>query len=90
MKIELVAANRPVHVPEGKQEFVISCLGGGNGWGTGRAPMQYRDLIPSRLGGRFVASHIRIAEGGPAPDYVHYHRVRFQMIFCKAGWVKVV
>jgi mannose-6-phosphate isomerase-like protein (cupin superfamily) len=24
------------------------------------------------------------------PDYVHYHRVRFQMIFCKAGWVKVV
>src|SRR6185295_6532342 len=24
------------------------------------------------------------------PDYVHYHRVRFQMIYCAKGWVKVV
>jgi hypothetical protein len=48
--------------------------------------MQYRDLLPSRLGGRYIASHIRIPDGGPVPDYVHYHRVRFQMIFCKAGW----
>jgi quercetin dioxygenase-like cupin family protein len=24
------------------------------------------------------------------PDYVHYHRVRFQVIFCKAGWVRLV
>ena len=52
--------------------------------------MQYRDLIPTRLSGRFVASHICIPEGGSVPDYVHYHRVRFQMIFCKAGWVRVV
>src|SRR6185295_4908728 len=24
------------------------------------------------------------------PDYVHYHRVRFQMIYCAKGWVRVV
>jgi len=59
-------------------------------WVTGRAGMQYRDLIPSRLGGAVIASHIRIPQGGPVPDYVHYHEVDFQMIYCKAGWVKVV
>ena len=90
MKIELVDANPPVEVPLGRQEFVVNQSSGADAWGTGRATMQYRDLIPSRLGGRFVASHIRIPGGGPVPDYVHYHRVRFQMIFCKAGWVRVV
>lgn len=59
-------------------------------WVTGRAGMEYRDLYPSRLGGAVIASHIRISQGGPVPDYVHYHEVDFQMIYCKAGWVKVV
>ena len=59
-------------------------------WHTGRADMQYRDLVPDRQGGRFVASHIRIPVGGPVPDYVHFHAVRFQMIFCHRGWVRVV
>ena len=90
MRIELVEANPPIEVPEGTQEFVVSRLGGADAWGAGRAGMQYRDLIPGRLNGRFVASHIRIPAGGEVPDYVHYHRVRFQMIFCKAGWVRVV
>ena len=90
MKIELVEASPPIEVPQGKQEFVISRHGGADAWGAGRAGMQYRDLVPSRLGGRFVASHIRIPGGGEVPDYAHYHRVRFQMIFCKAGWVRVV
>ena len=89
MRIEIVDANPPLEIPEGKQEFVVN-RPDPHGWGTGRATMQYRDLVPSRLGGRFVVSHIRIPQGGPVPDYVHYHRVRFQMIFCKAGWVKVV
>lgn len=52
--------------------------------------MQYRDLISSRLGGRYIASHIRVPEGGPVNDYVHHHRVRFQMIFVRKGWVHVV
>src|SRR5215216_637983 len=44
-------------------------------WTAGRAGMMYRDLIPDRLGGRVIASHIRIVEGGDVPDSVHYHRV---------------
>ncbi|MDX2032233.1 MAG: cupin domain-containing protein [Blastocatellia bacterium] len=59
-------------------------------WQTGRAGMEYRDLIPGRLAGAFIASQIRIRAGGEVPDYVHYHKIRFQMIFCKAGWVRVV
>ena len=59
-------------------------------WNIGRAGMQYRDLIPDRLGGRVIASHIRIPDGGPVPDYVHYHHVQFQMIYCAKGWVRVV
>jgi quercetin dioxygenase-like cupin family protein len=51
--------------------------------------MRYRDLIPGRLGGRFIASHILIPEGGPVGDYVHYHHIRYQMIYCHRGWVKV-
>ena len=58
--------------------------------GVGRAGMRYRDLIPDRWGGSFVASHITIPEGGPVPDYVHFHKVRFQMIFVKSGWVRLV
>jgi quercetin dioxygenase-like cupin family protein len=58
--------------------------------GAGRAGMRYRDLLPDRWGGRFVASHISIPDGGPVPDYVHFHKVRFQMIFVKAGWVRVL
>lgn len=57
---------------------------------TGRAGMQYRDLIPGRYGGRFIASHIRIPDCGPVPDYVHYHDIRFQLIYCVNGWVRVV
>lgn len=58
-------------------------------WKAGRAGMAYRDLLPSRQGGRFVAAHIRIEEGGPVPDYVHFHRVRFQVIWCRRGEVRV-
>ena len=62
----------------------------GGEWGVGRAGMHYRDLIPSRHGGRVIASHIRIAEPGPVPDYVHHHDIRFQMIYCRRGRVEVV
>jgi len=70
---------------------VISRQGATNdAWYVGRAGMQYRDLIPGRLGGRFIASHIRIPDGGETPDYVHYHKALFQMIYCKEGWARVV
>ncbi len=56
----------------------------------GRAGMLYRDLIPGRLGGRYIASHITIPEGGPVSDWVHYHRVALQLIYVRRGWVRVV
>lgn len=59
-------------------------------WVTGRAGMAYRDLIPGRLGGRLIASHIKITDAGEVPDYVHYHKIDFQMIYCWHGKVKVV
>jgi quercetin dioxygenase-like cupin family protein len=52
--------------------------------------MEYRDLIPGRCGGRFVGSHIKITEGGPVPDYVHSHNLRFQFVYCYKGWVRLV
>ena len=58
--------------------------------GQGRAGMLYRDLIPGRLGGRYIASHITIPEGGPVADWVHFHRIALQMIFVRRGWVRVV
>jgi mannose-6-phosphate isomerase-like protein (cupin superfamily) len=58
--------------------------------GQGRAGMLYRDLIPGRLGGRYVASHITIAEGGPVADWVHFHRIAVQMIVVRRGWARVV
>lgn len=59
-------------------------------WIAGRAGMRYRDLLPSRLGGRFAASTIEVCDGGPVPDTVHYHGVEFQVICCIKGWVQVV
>jgi len=88
-RIEFVAANPPLVVPPLKQSFVVSLLREAR-WGVGRAGMRYRDLVPDRQGGRFIASHIQIPDGGPVPDYVHFHKVRFQMIYCYRGWVRVV
>lgn len=89
-RIEFVSGDRPVDVPELIASRVLTRMGDANAWGQGRAGMMYRDLIPDRLGGRFIASHIRIEEGGSVPDYAHFHRVRFQMIYCYKGWVRVV
>lgn len=89
-QIEWTDADGDVELPALKPEYVISRQTAEAHWSEGRAGMRYRDLIPSRLGGRFIASHIHIAEGGPVPDYVHFHQVRFQLIYCWQGWVKVV
>ena len=59
-------------------------------WIKGRAGMEYRDLIPDRFGGKLIASHIRLTEGGEVADYVHYHSIDFQMIYCKLGRIRVV
>jgi quercetin dioxygenase-like cupin family protein len=78
----------PVGLPPFVPEFVVSHAIGG--WGEGRAGMLYRDLIPSRLGGRYIASHISVPDGGPVSDWVHYHQVRFQIIYVARGWARLV
>ena len=52
--------------------------------------LRLRCLIPDRFGGRYIASHISIPEGGPVADWVHYHRIALQMIYVRRGWVRVV
>jgi len=89
-RIELVPADPPVTLPPLKASFVLCRRGSDARWVEGRAGMRYRDLVPGRQGGRFIASHIQIPGGGPVPDYVHFHRVAFQMIYCAKGWVRVV
>jgi len=79
----------PGDAPVARPSFVV-VRAAESGWRAGRAGMQYRDLIPDRQGGRYIASHIRIPDGGPVPDYVHYHAIQFQMIYCHRGWVRVV
>ena len=88
-RVELVVPSSIVDLPPLQPSFVLSRLKGAD-WGIGRAGMRYRDLIPDRQGGRFIASHIHIADGGPVPDYPHFHKIRFQMIYCYKGWVEVV
>ena len=88
--VEIINASADVVLPELKESLVVTPLTSDASWTVGRAGMRYRDLIPSRLGGAFIASHIHISNGGPVPDYVHYHRIKFQMIYCKRGWVRVV
>ncbi len=89
-RVEIVRRNPPLAIPETRHAFVVRRLRDEAPWVIGRAGMQYRDLIPSRLGGSIIASHIRIPDGGPVPDLVHYHTVGFQLIFCYRGWVDLV
>src|SRR4051794_37933644 len=63
------APRPPTDLPEFRPEFLVTRAG--NGSVEGRAGMDYRDLIPGRLGGRYIASHIILAEGGPVADWVH-------------------
>jgi quercetin dioxygenase-like cupin family protein len=88
-RIEIVDDSSSVELPSLVPEFVLARHDAA-AWGLGRAGMRYRDLIPGRQGGRFIASHIVIPEGGPVPDYVHHHAVRLQLIYCRRGWVRVV
>lgn len=78
----------PDALPPFRPEFLIARAGAG--WAEGRAGMRYRDLIPGRLGGRWIASHIGIGEGGPVADWVHWHRIAFQLICVRKGWVRLV
>jgi quercetin dioxygenase-like cupin family protein len=87
-RVELVLPS-PLVVPPLVPSFHIERAAAAR-WHVGRAGMRYRDLVPDRQGGRVIASHIHIADAGPVPDYVHHHAIRYQLIFCHRGWVRVV
>jgi quercetin dioxygenase-like cupin family protein len=88
--VEIGELDPPVVQPATEHAFTVRRLADQAPWIVGRAGMHYRDLVPTRLGGAMIASHIRIPNGGPVPDMVHYHKVGFQLIFCIAGWVDVL
>jgi quercetin dioxygenase-like cupin family protein len=90
IRVGIEALDPPVVQPPTEHAFVVRRLADGAPWVVGRAGMEYRDLVPGRLGGAMIASHIRIPTGGPVPDMVHFHKVGFQLIFCVRGWVDVV
>jgi quercetin dioxygenase-like cupin family protein len=87
--VEIFELNPPLVLPKTEHAFVVRRLADQAPWVIGRAGMEYRDLVPTRLGGAMIASHIRVPDG-PVPDMVHYHKVGFQLIFCVAGWVDVL
>ena len=88
-RIEIDELNPPLVMPETEHAFVVRRLADQAPWVIGRAGMSYRDLVPTRLGGAMISSHIRVPDG-PVPDMVHFHKVGFQLIFCINGWVDVL
>ena len=89
-RVLLVRASDELAIPSIASSLIVTRMKLDEHRTAGRAGMFYRDLIPDRQGGRFIASHITIAEGGPISDHVHYHKVRFQMIYVHRGWVRLV
>jgi len=88
-RIEIDELDPPLVLPRTEHAFVVRRLVDQAPWIIGRAGMAYRDLVPSRLGGAMIASHIRVPDG-PVPDMVHFHKVGFQLIFCIKGSVDVL
>lgn len=88
-RIEFAPADPPLSIPGPCVEALIQAFDD-TGWTRGRAGMLYRDLVPGRVGGYLIASHIRIPDGGPVADHVHHHGVRVQFIYCRSGWVRLV
>jgi quercetin dioxygenase-like cupin family protein len=86
-RVKLVCGDEPAAATAIVPELAVARA---TEWHRGRAGMEYRDLIPGRLGGGLIASHIRVVAGGPVPDYVHYHDLAFQLIYCHRGWVRLV
>ncbi len=89
-RIAFAPRDTPMVVPDLVPAFVLTRVADGPPAGAGRAGMIYRDLIRDRQGGRFIASHIALPQGGPVTDWVHFHKVRFQLIFCRRGWARLV
>ncbi|MEZ4234036.1 MAG: hypothetical protein R3B89_32985 [Polyangiaceae bacterium] len=85
----LIRGGTQLSVPPLEPAFALSRIADAQ-WVEGRAGMRYRDLMPERQGGRYIASHIQITDGGRVADYVHHHQIHFQLIYVQRGWVEVV
>ena len=68
-RIEIAEANPARVQPPTVHAFSVRRLKDQAPWVIGRAGMHYRDLIPGRLGGSIIASHIRIPEGRSCARY---------------------
>ena len=68
-RIEIDELNPPLVLPPTEHAFVVRRLADQAPWVIGRAGMQYRDLVPSRLGGAMIASHIRVPEAARCPTW---------------------
>lgn len=91
LRLELLRCEAPTAAPDpGRLAPAAALHRSAEEAGVGRAGMRYRDLLPGRLGGHVIASHIAIDAAGPVPDRVHHHEVRFQLIHCLRGRVRVV
>jgi len=88
--VEFAGHSVRVDVPALHPEFVVTGGDNDSSWSRGRAGMRYRDLIPGRLQGWAIASHIHVPGEGAVPDYVHYHEIDFQLIYCHRGWARLV
>ena len=89
-RIEIRPLRPEAERPPTRHSLVVQRLEGGGSWVVGRAGMRYRDLIPGRLGGAVIASHIHVPDRGPVPDMVHFHTITFQLIYCYRGWFDLV
>src|SRR6056300_48515 len=56
-RVEIDQLNPPMEIPPTQHAYVVRRLRDQAPWVIGRAGMQYRDLIPNRLGGSIIASH---------------------------------
>ncbi len=90
VRFMLVQGNPPLILPEVRSKFAINRFDEKADWIIGRAGMRYRNLVPDRAGGYMIASHIHVPDAGPVPDYVHFHNIHFQMIYCYKGWARLV
>ena len=84
-RVEIDQANPPLVLPPTEHAFVVRRRAEQAPWIIGRAEMQYRDLVPSRLGGAMIASHIRIPDVGHVPYLVHFTTAGFPLLFCNTG-----
>ena len=68
MRVEIDRRDPEMVTPPTRHNYIVRRLAD-QAPGDRAAGMHYRDLIPDRLGGSIIASHIRIPDGGLCPTW---------------------